>query len=444
VIIVPWSILASRYLELVERAPKLLIVDEAHFAKNDETLRSQALQFLTKRVPHLLLLTGTPLINNEHELEVLKNLFGEEPPMIRRLLENVAKDIPAKTRSLLPVKLRKKDQREYDRAEEEFDDWLEEELRKRLSEGEAAATAHRAMAAEALVKVGYLRRLVGRAKVNAAADWIGRAVLTGEAVVVFLEHQEPLKRLRRLLRKQRIGHVVVEGSTPQKARQDAVDSFQRGDFPVFIGTKAAKEGITLHRARHLLFLERYYTSADEEQAEDRIRRIGQKHPTTIWFLHAVGTLDDRLSQIIDTKRRMIDNAIGSADIKEEETETVIDLISSWGKHVRKKTDVLDLGLGDVLPRLPSPAVVCSLMFGSKRWSPKAAGIWAKMNGYHSVNPRFSGNIVRVGNHSPSLFEKGSFVAVALSDDVYAVLGTRRSKKRSTRSSPKRGPIRRKR
>lgn len=438
VIIVPWSILAVRHLEIIGRGPQFLIVDEAHFAKNEETLRSQALRLLSKNAPHLVLLTGTPLINNEREIEVLRSLFGtEDPPMVRRLLEDVAKDIPPKTRSSIPVELRPKDRADYRKAEEDFESWLEKELESRMEQGEAVAAAHRALAAEALVKIGYLRRLLGRAKVHAAAEWISRAVLLGEAVVVFCEHQEPLKLLQKSLRKQRIGFVTVEGSTSPKARLEAVDEFQAGKVPVFIGTKAAKEGITLHRGRHLLFLERFFTSADEEQAEDRIRRIGQKYPTTIWFLHGVGTIDDRLSQIIETKRRLVRNVIGSADVGESEEGAVVDLLSSWGSHVKSKSDPTTLGLSRSLPSLPSPAIVCSLMFGAERWSQKSAQIWAKMNGYHAVKVYSTGKVVRVENHNPALFQRGSFYAVPLANDIQAILGTRKPLRRSTRSSTKR-------
>ena len=439
VIILPWSVLAARYLEIFPRKPQFLIVDEAHFAKNEDTLRSQSLRFLCKRTPHLVLLTGTPLINNEREIEVLRGLFGvEDPPMIRRLLEDVAKDIPPKSRSVIPVELRPKDRAEYRKAEDDFESWLEDELRTRMGHGEAAAAAHRALAAEALVKIGYLRRILGRSKVHAATEWISRAVLMGEAVVVFCEHQEPLKRLQRLLRKQRIGFVTIQGSTTPKARLEAVDAFQGGKVPVFIGTKAAKEGITLHRGRHLLFLERFFTSAEEEQAEDRIRRIGQKYATTVWFLHGVGTIDDRLAQIIETKRRMVAKVIGSATVRETDEGAVIGLIATWGNHVKDTADATTLGQSRSLTPLPSPSVVCSLMFGTERWTEKAAKVWAKMNGYHAAKVYSAGKVVRIENHNPALFHAGSFNAMPLSADIQAIVGKRKSTRRSTRSSGKRG------
>jgi len=435
--IISWSLLSQRYMELLGKRPSLLIADECHFAKSPDALRSQSLWALAKRTPHLLLLTGTPLINRRSELVTLQRMFGSaDPPMIRRLLEDVATDIPPKTRSTLHISLRPKDAARYRRAESDFAAWLEAELNKRLSAGEAEATAHRALAAESLVKVGYLRRILGESKVHAAADWAGRAVRLGEPVVLFCEHREVVRRIQVLLRRQRIGFVTVEGATPRAARQRAIDSFQAGKVPVFIGSKAAKEGITLHRARHLLFVERYFTSAEEEQAEDRIRRIGQKNPTTIWFLHALGTIDDRLSRIIESKRRLIRDAIGSADIVESEASTVVDLISAWSEHIELPTgEVTELGLGPSLDPLPSPTDVCSLLFDGSRWTVKSARAWARMNGYHAGKTHSAGGMVKVSNHNPAHFHSGSFSPVRLSSDIQAVMGKRKPR-RSTRSSPK--------
>ena len=97
----------------------------------------------------------------------------------------------------------------------------------------------------------------------------------GEPVVIFAEHTEVINDISRKLNKQRLRHVVIYGRTPKRKRQELVEQFQKGEIPIFIGSKAASTGITLVRARNLLFVERYWTSADEEQAEDRIRRIGQ-------------------------------------------------------------------------------------------------------------------------------------------------------------------------
>ena len=427
-----------------------VVVSNCHYAKSgDDTLRGQALSIIAKRTPHMIMLSGTPLVNKTIELETIKGLFGQEQevPMIRRLLEDVLPEIPPKTRSKVTVSLRPKDETEYRKAEKDFAAWLEEELERRMKAGEARVTAERALAAEALVKTGYLRRLLGLAKVPAAVDWIGRAVRVGEPVVVFCEHQEVISRLQTLLTKQRIRHVTIDGGTGRKQRQVAIDAFQAGLVPVFIGTKAAKEGITLTRARNLLFIERYFTSADEEQAEDRIRRFGQKYPTTIWFLHAENTLDERLAEIIDTKRKLVNETIGSADIAESDEDAVIDLISAWhdnaAKPLQPTSQATDLGLGKPLPPLPSPNDCFQLTFRPPRWTKAAARAWAAMHGFRMTNILIVDNSVRVSVHPLERFVPGRFQNVAISADITATVGLRKPAPKAppARRAAKMGPRR---
>jgi len=438
--IISWSLLPVRYLEIAGLRCKLIIADEAHAAKNEEALRTQALAILARRSPHLILLTGTPLINRPGEMDALRDLLGvpaDQPmPMLRRLLEEVVPEIPPKTRSTIPITLRPKDEAEYRSAEEDFAEWLEMELQKRMGRGEALATAQRALAAEALVKTGYLRRLLGQGKVYAASDWIARAVRLGEPVVVFAEHREVIDRLQNLLRRQRIGYVTLDGSAARGDRQNAIDLFQEGKVPVFIGSKAASTGITLTRAKHLLFVERYYTSAEEEQAEDRIRRIGQTQATTIWFLHATDTIDDRIATIIEIKRAMVKKAIGAADIAEREEDAAVEIISAWGTQAVSafKGAETDLGHGRPMPPIPAPHDACALVFKAPRWSLEKAKAWATLHGFRfdpNASAKVAGGTVRLTTNPPAAFLSGKFYSAPITADIQVILGIRRP--RSTRS-----------
>ena len=426
--IMSWSLLVDRAMELVARNVKLLIADEAHYAKNEEALRSQALYGVARSVPYVLLLTGTPLINNEQELENLKNVLGSSnPPMIRRLLEDVAPDIPPKTRAVLPVYLPPKIAAEYRKAVEEFERWLKEILAERMSEAQADIAVRRSLAAEALVKIGYLRRIVGRGKVNAAVDWAARAVRLGEPVVLFAEHSAVIKQMMKQMRKQRLRYVSITGTTSKKQREANINAFQNGEVPIFIASKAGGTGITLTRARHLCFVERFWTSAEEEQAEDRIRRITQKYRTKIWFLHATGTIDERIAAIIERKRRMIRDAIGIENIAVNAESTVMDIIASWSEHVEAPVHNGDamLGLVRALPPLPSPKETHMIVFKGPRWNKAAVRSWAKMNAYHIMSIRFDGRVHRALNHPPSFFLSGSFETFNISKEIQLIKGKRR-------------------
>ena len=205
-----------------------------------------------------------------------------------------------------------------------------------MDEGQAEAAARRSMAAEALVKVGYLRRIVGRGKVNAAVDWAARAVRLGEPVVMFAEHSEVIRRMMLQMKKQRLAHVVIMGSTPKAQRQKMIDKFQNGEVPILRWLKGCFYRNHINSCSTLVFCRAIWTSAEEEQAEDRIRRISQMYPTKIWFLHAHGTVDDRVAQVIERKRKVIREAIGSEEVVETPEKTVMNIINSWSEHANAK------------------------------------------------------------------------------------------------------------
>jgi SNF2 family DNA or RNA helicase len=424
--ILSWSLLPLRWRDLAAKNPQMIIGDEIHFAKNEQALRTQAMSSLCARTPHLLLLSGTPIINETEELDAIKNLFGaKQPVMIRRLLEDVAKDIPPKTRARVTVELPPKVATRYRSAAEDFAAWLEKEMSKRMSAGDAEDAAARALAAEALIKIGYLRRILAVGKVFAASDLTARLVRAGEPVVLFAEHKAVMQRLQKCLATQRIPFVVIDGSTSPKDRHRAVELFQRNLIPVFIGSKAAKEGLTLTAARHLIFVERYWTSAEEEQGEDRIRRIGQTSPTKIWFLHVADTVDDRISAIIDRKRRLVRQAIGAATIAETPEKTVAAMLAEWSTHAGAPAmTTTALGISAPLPPLPPSRDVHAIRFKNARWQPKSALAWCKMLGYKPTSSTLIADGFEFIIQPAAAFTPGAFTLFRVAQDITMYVGTR--------------------
>lgn len=428
--IVSWSLVSERLGELLKTKPKLLIADEVQYAKNSDAIRSKAISMLSSNCEHLLMLSGTPLVNTRADLDTIHSYFGtEKPPMIRRLLNDVAPDVPPKERMVLPVFMRPRHVKKYTKAFNEFDTWLREELEKRMSKGEAEDVARRALRAEALIKIGYLRRIVGEAKTYSAVDWISRAVRVGEPVVLFCEHSQVIRRIKKMLKRLGIQQVTVDGSTPKKKRQEYVERFQKGHVPVFIGSRACITGITLTRARHLCFVERFWTSADEEQAEDRIRRISQRYPTKIWFLHVEKTVDDRIAQIVDRKRLMVSKAIGSEDIDQLEEDAVLEFLSKWNDQVEAPTynGNAMLGLTGSLPALPKPKDVQSVEFYGKRWNEPAVKAWCRMNKYRCTRVKKISKGWMVISRQASNFEPTSIKSVSVSKQIKVFHGIKLDK-----------------
>ncbi len=448
VVVISWALLEPRIDVLASYEWKCIVADEAHFAKNPHAERSKALEALCARDRGLLLLTGTPIVNTIGEMEQLMSLFqGSRPPVLRRLLSEVAPDIPEKKRSYLNINLPAQFRRDYDKAEQDFEGWLRETTKGLTEEGFSESEIQQKISQEALVKIGYLRRILGEGKIRAAADFAARTVRAGEPLVIFCEHQVVVQGLVAALRKQRLRNALIDGSTPTKKRQEYIEGFQKHSIPIIICTKAGKEGITLHAARHLMFVERYYTSADEDQAEDRIRRIGQTFATTIWLLHVPGTVDDRIDDIVKIKRKLIEKHIGNELIVENEEENVKTMIAQWTKHSKGSLPEVNTNLGICapLPPLPSPRETYAVLFDKAHWNLKGAYRWSVMNGY-LVNKLLPSSKLKLRLNPEVIFKPGTFKIQSVSKHISVITGERvsRDKEKSFRRDidgrPKKTPL----
>jgi len=422
--IVSWDLLHYRIEDIRKLPFKSLIADEAHYAKNPQSLRTQALMSLD--IPHKILMTGTPLINEKSELDTLKMIIGtQDPPMIRRLLEEVAPDVPPKTRIMMPVQADESLLLEYQEASKDFEYWIEAYLHKVYG---AQRTIIRdkvdsALSQENLTKISYLRRIIGRAKIPACTHWAYKMTRSGNPVVIFGEHQDVLDLLCEGLRKMKIGHVRIDGSSGRAERQLAIDNFQRGAIDCFIGSRAAIEGITLTRATNLCFLERFYTPAAEEQAEDRIRRIGQTKPTKMWYMTVSDTIDQRIYDIVERKRKVVQKHIGSEDIEEKVLSRDYDYwvrmkpLHSLAKRLKDHPSV-----SAPLPKLPDPKYVRGILFGVESWSIPQILKGIRRKGFKMLSMDSKESRVFISTKVAEAFEKRSIRYVQVAPDLTCIVG----------------------
>lgn len=423
-----WDLLATRAEEYARAGFRYLVCDEAHYAKNPEAQRTKGLVEVASAVPHITLLTGTPLVNDEEEYHGLMRLIDPEegnPPILRRLLENVAPDIPQKKRIILPAEIPDEIRREYEEVVQVYEQWLNEYLPKVMENLSAvSAVAERAVETESLSKLSYLRRVLGRGKVPAAAAWALDLVKgKREQVVIFGQYVDVLDLLGQALSKLGITYVRLDGTTSQEQRQAAVEAFQKKQVDVFLGSQAAREGITLTNACNLLFLERWWTPAAEEQAEDRIRRIGQTRSTTIWYLHAENSLDDRIEEIVERKRRLMAHYVGMA---RTETNTHGEVMNVW-----RRIKVLSNGVPLLahnpkatldIPPLPSARQIFSVVFAPQRWPSDALMRHMRKNGCRTRQIERGNGVIRVQSRSVSAFAAGSIKRFRLAEGLWLEIG----------------------
>jgi SWI/SNF-related matrix-associated actin-dependent regulator 1 of chromatin subfamily A len=337
--IMSYRTMVLRYDELITLPFDTIIFDEAHALKSNKSQQNRVARKLVKNVPYLLFITGTAFKNKRFEMYQLLHMldpkvwsnaieFGTrycggvfqqghwiQPPngetrteelqarlapiLLRRTKMQVANDLPELTRTSLPIHA--DNMKEYEQTLRS----VKEQARR---EGYKPALA--------LTLLNTLRQVVGRGKVKAAIELAEELLESGEQVVLFAHHKAVVAELTRELFKYGVG--VIDGSTPPKMRQALSQGFLDGhkQLRVMIISSAGREGLDLYSASHIIFVEREWTPADEEQIEARLHRNGQKNAVTAHYLIAKGTVDERLDEIVRGKRAEFANLIESDVIRE--------------------------------------------------------------------------------------------------------------------------------
>ncbi|HYG63430.1 MAG TPA: C-terminal helicase domain-containing protein [Thermoanaerobaculia bacterium] len=141
------------------------------------------------------------------------------------------------------------------------------------------------------------------------------ALGSGQKVVVFTQYLGMIELMRRHLESAGVGHAILTGATTD--RGGVVDRFNRDPgCRVFLGSlKAGGTGIDLVGGSVVIHYDRWWNAAREDQATDRVYRLGQKRAVQVFKLVTEGTLEEKISALIDRKRRMMESVVQEDDPK---------------------------------------------------------------------------------------------------------------------------------
>lgn len=359
IFILNYDILPS-WLKILKKAkPQVVVFDEIHYLQNRNARRTKASLKLSQIARSVIGTSGTPLTNRPIELWAVlqainpaifpslpdfawryckpRFVFGawrydgatntkelsrilRKRCMIRRLKKDVLKELPDKTRRAVPFRLHS--YKEYHEAQNKFLQWL----RKR-----SPSRAHRAAKSMALTKVGYLLRLVAQLKLDWTEQWIRDFLENhpGEKLVGLTMHRFVIDHLRERFAGQAL---FIDGRVKGKRRHETVRAFQSNPrWRLLFGNwKAAGIGITLTAAWNFAALDLPWTPGDLLQGEDRIHRMGQKKKCMMWYLMALGTIEEKQIQILRRKSKVLD-AILNGQGSEEDLNIFDELIEEMNK-----------------------------------------------------------------------------------------------------------------
>jgi superfamily II DNA or RNA helicase len=263
---------------------------------------------------------GEPREGNMRELyaQVFEPQDGLPPVALRRLKEEVAKDLPPKGRRIHPRLMPASQASVYEEARSKLAAGTRGGALKMLHHIRSVSVHPNAESA--LEDASYVAM---SARLQAVMDILRGVRDRGERALVFIEHIKMQHRFIELVKRE-FGLLrvdLINGSTPIPRRQEIVNRFQRhlkrdeGFDLLVLGPKAAGTGLTLTSATHVIHLSRWWNPAVEEQCNDRIHRIGQTKPVTVHVPMAIhpgyqhNSFDCLLHSLMTRKRRLARSAL---------------------------------------------------------------------------------------------------------------------------------------
>ncbi len=131
-------------------------------------------------------------------------------------------------------------------------------------------------------------------------------------VVIFSQFVSLLKRLKPLLKKTFPKVALLELSGETKDRAKPVEIFQNTKEPavILVSLRAGGTGITLHAADYVFLLDPWWNPAVENQAVDRVHRIGQDRRVFVYRMITQGTIEERIQHLKKEKRELFENTLG--------------------------------------------------------------------------------------------------------------------------------------
>ncbi|WP_446698371.1 DEAD/DEAH box helicase [Anabaena sp. PCC 7938] len=152
-------------------------------------------------------------------------------------------------------------------------------------------------------------------KLSRLVEMVDEAVSEGESLLIFSQFTEVCEQVEKYIKHNlRCNTYYLHGGTSRPRREKMITEFQEPDTEasVFIlSLKAGGVGITLTKANHVFHFDRWWNPAVENQATDRAFRIGQQKNVFVHKFVAIGTLEEKIDQMIEDKKKLANAVVGN-------------------------------------------------------------------------------------------------------------------------------------
>lgn len=295
----------SRLEEPQQLKIDMLTVDEAHYVKNPEAIRTKALVKYAAKSEYILFMTGTPIENKVEEMIFLIQLLN---PTIATKIDSLKalSQAPEFREAIAPVYLR----RVRDDVLTELPDKLEKEEWCEMTAAEEAAYK------EALLSENYMKirqvswnvdNIADSTKAKRLLEICEDAKEDGRKVIVFSFFLDTITKIQGLLGEKCYG--PINGSVSAEDRQTIIDEFGKAEAGSVLICQivAAGTGLNIQTASVVVICEPQWKPSTENQAISRVYRMGQVRNVMVHRLISDETVDERILEVLKGKTEVFDN-----------------------------------------------------------------------------------------------------------------------------------------
>jgi len=301
----PSADLLARYLDAHQETLDLLICDEAHKLRKSSSSLNKSV--LTIKATRKWLLTGTPLERDEGDIQTILSIFeptkysylGSTSSLmlrsnlarlsLRRVKEDVLKDLPKMEKHIHEVNLAQPQYKNYQDVKKLF----------------ANSTREQKISMITKLALATCETIDGEnAKIQKAKDLILKAKNRSEKVIVFSNYNAILHQAKSAFLHSDIESIIFTGELGLSERHRALSVFKSNAnlSVILINARVGAEGLTLTEANNVIFLNEWWNPSSNRQAEDRVNRIGQKSKINVHIIRAKNTIDTDIAAIIEGKQ----------------------------------------------------------------------------------------------------------------------------------------------
>lgn len=302
-----------------------VIIDESHKIKNSKTQRFEHCEKVVSKAAHLILLTGTAIVNRPVEFYTQLKLIA--PSLVGSYGSYTAKfcdghnngygwdatgatNLDVLCKLISPVYLR--------RVKAEVLKELPEKSRQDIFiEGVKVSVTKNPK--NALEEITRMKIALAQAKIAETVEFVENVVENGDKVIVFSDYIDVAKQIAAALGEQAVCYLSELDTDERFALEK---KFQEDDkVRVFVATmKVAGVALTLTAANKVVFNDMPWTPGDLRQCEDRAHRIGQKNMVNVYKMIAQGTLDEYIMELLNDKIRILDAVLDGKAVSNEDRE----------------------------------------------------------------------------------------------------------------------------